>query len=257
MADLSSVVADSEAYYGRGIIIGMTSDDKLFVAYFITGRSPSSKARKLNKEGGENLIYTVPTDEKLLKTGNPELLIYNAMAWMPEPVHARGYSHARIIAVSNGKQTDSVFTGALTTTRTLTDTTGQWNYEPDAPNYTPRISGRMFIPGIEGKPSNFAELGIIRKAKADESAERENFWPALSKGYADMLTTYTGLNADPLPSFMGNPRRIEIASGKIGGLVEELEPRMGNPEFRVALATMIITKGGSYVSEVRNYSDRK
>lgn len=234
MAQVTSL-ADAKAYYGRGIITGLTLDEELFVAYFVTGRSPSSKARKLVYPGGDNnIIYTEPTNKEILEQGNPDLLLYNALLW-------NEYRN-KMIAVSNGKQTDSVYASTLATSMSLTEATRQWNYEPDAPNFTPRISARIFTDSVAMR----GEMAIIRKPLDSSVAEREEFKIIYEKGKAAVLTTYTGENVEPLPSFQGNPRIIEIGSSGIDSLVNELEPRMGNPDYRVALAVHLIPAKWDY-----------
>jgi IMP cyclohydrolase len=231
-------------YPGRGIIMGTTREQQLFCAYFVTGRSASSQARKFVNRG--RIIATEPTDPETLAKGDPDLLIYNAIAW-----------NDNVVAVSNGKQTDSVFTATACgiDNLSISNVTRQWNYEPDKPNFTPRISGRMIV-----TPSNYRystmELGIIKRRGEEKQAVREDFRlaPEFSdgNGKAYGITTYTGANEEPLPPYEGKPFTIPIEAYSPPGLCEELGD-MVNRDFMVGIAAVIFKPSGKAEHSIRNF----
>lgn len=221
MSDALGALARME-YPGRFIILGYDQSGKHIVAvYGITGRSPSSRARKLEFEG--NAIWTKPTDEEALNKGQPELLIY------PAVIFTKG------IAVSNGRQTadikksmESIKKPALALDCAL----AKWDYEPDAPIFTPRISGCV-LGDLK------AALGIIVRAEDGASKKIVYDVPALA-GRGKLIATYSGENRDPVPSFRDEPLDIEIREKTPRDMAlavfGSLEPRNGKPDFRVAVA---------------------
>ncbi len=222
-------------YPGRGVIIGLTKDKDPFCSYFITGRSSSSQARKLIADG--KTISTEPTNLDAFSEGNPDLLVYNAIAW------GNG-----IMAVSNGKQTDSIITKTICGENpTLAWCTRQWNYEPDAPNYTPRISGRILIHYL--KDHNM-ELGIIKREKKNTCRKGFHIHPSVtsSTGEGFAITTYAGANQEPLPSFEGEPFPVRLHEASAEGICKELSDLL-RPEFRVSIATVIFGKLGYDISK--------
>ncbi|MGD9347988.1 MAG: IMP cyclohydrolase, partial [Candidatus Aminicenantes bacterium] len=131
-----SILRNKE-YPGRVIIIGRDPTEKnVIVAYAITGRSPSSQARRIKIT--EDGAWVEPTDERTLSEGNRELLIYPAI------LYGQG------IAVSNGRQTSSIvdnLSRELDPEDILRSALLHWDYEPDAPTFTPRISGCVLSDG--------------------------------------------------------------------------------------------------------------
>ncbi len=210
----------SMVYPGRLIILGRDrSGEHAVIIYAVTGRSPSSQARELIRQG--SAVWTRPTDADVLAQGNPDLLVYPAL------VFGTG------IAVSNGKQTsDIILQGAAGPAAALESGLRAWSFEPDAPNHTPRISGCVL-------PGGDAGLNIIRRA-ADGSVERlfYEFRPAPGEGR--LVSTYTGENADPLPSFRGEPLGVELAEPSARLTAQAVNAALGpkacGPDFRVAVA---------------------
>ena len=215
-------------YPGRVIVIGRApSGSRTAVIYAVTGRSPSSQARKLElrKDG----VWVRPTDEEVLKTGNPDLLIYPAILFS-----------ARGIAVSNGKQTADVRrrldeASAPGPVEVLAGSLAGWDYEPDAPNYTPRISGCVLA-------APTAALSLIKRGEGGESL-RSYYEIPLEAGRGRLIATYDGLNRDPLRSFPGDPRDVALDAPDAAGLVESvyeaLKPGAGGRDFRVAVACLL------------------
>ena len=162
----------SKEYPGRLIIIGQDrSGTKTIIVYAITGRSPSSQARRMVKQ--RDGIWVRPTDEDILKKGNPDLLIYPALLF------------GKGIAVSNGKQTIDVkesLSAFSNPIDVLKSSLCGWDYESDEPAFTPRISGCIL-------PNKKAALSVIRRAKNGLSS-RHYFEVCLSPGKGKFVSTY-------------------------------------------------------------------
>lgn len=207
-------------YPGRLIVLGRDASDTFnIVIYSITGRSPSSQARKLAVE--RNTVWTKPTDPDVLKKGNPDLLVYPAL------MLGGG------IAVSNGRQTSDISACREGSPVLVLDSgLKNWSYEPDAPNFTPRISGCVL-------PSNRAALSIIRRAGGG-AALRSFFEFSLTPGMGKLIATYRGENEDPLPSFQGDPLALELKDETPEAMAEAvydaLGPKHGGTDYRVAAA---------------------
>jgi len=208
------------AYPGRLIVIGRDrSGGHLIVVYAVTGRSPSSQARELVRRG--EAVWTRPTDPEALAKGNPDLLVYPAL------IFGRG------IAVGNGKQTSDIdVRSAPNAIGALDGGLRKWSFEPDDPIFTPRISGCVL-------PGGAAALNIIRRGPGGE-AERQFFEFHPRPGEGRMISTYTGENVNPLPSFRGEPIELELAGTSARATAEAvyaaLGPKAGGPDFRVAVA---------------------
>ena len=189
MADLEKLLRDN-AYPGRGIVIGRSTDGaKAITAYFIMGRSANSRNRVFVTEGEG--IRTEAFDPS--KMEDPSLIIY-------APVRVLG----KYTIVTNGDQTDTVYEGlekGLTFEQSLRSRT----FEPDAPNYTPRISGLM---ELGGGAYGFS-MSILKSADGDPaSTERFTFsYEAPKAAEGRFIHTYQG-DGSPLPSFSGEPEKV-------------------------------------------------
>ena len=193
---------NSNVYPGRGILIGRSTDgDYAVTAYFIMGRSTNSRNRIFIEDGMG--IRTEAYDPALLS--DPSLIIY-------APVRVYG----KYTIVTNGDQTDTVFDG-LADGLTFEQSLREREYEPDAPNYTPRISGV-----IDVNESNYNFALSILKSNADASGcDRYTYaYENPIAGEGRIIHTYVG-DGDPLPSFEGEPVRVEIADD-IDALTEKL-----------------------------------
>ena len=125
--DIAELIKDN-SYVGRGIVLGKTADAKKAVAaYFIMGRSANSRNRVFTEKNGE--IFTEPFDAS--KVEDPSLIIYAAI---------RSYENKLI--VTNGNQTDTIYDG-LVAGKSFSAALTAREFEPDAPNLTPRISGMI------------------------------------------------------------------------------------------------------------------
>jgi IMP cyclohydrolase len=209
-------------YPGRVIVIGKDNKGKnIFVIYAITGRSPSSQARKISRES--DTLWVNPTEEEIIKKGNVELLVYPAVCL------------SRGIAVSNGRQTldiKSQLAHSQNSSEILASALSRWNYEPDPPIYTPRISGCVAV-------SQGAALSIIKRAE-DGSSFRNIFEVPLIEGKGWMVSTYQGENKDPVEPFSGEPQELEINQDNPNDLAEAvyeaLAPGEGERDLRIAVA---------------------
>ena len=191
MADFEKILRET-SYPGRGIMIGRTADGaKAVTAYFIMGRSVNSRNRIFVEEGEG--IRTEAFDPS--KMEDPSLIIY-------APV--RVYGNKTI--VTNGDQTDTIYEG-LDKQFTFEQSLRSREFEPDAPNYTPRISGVMHV---EKNRFNYA-MSILKSDQGDPSScLRYTFaYENPKAGEGRFISTYMG-DGNPLPSFEGEPRALEL-----------------------------------------------
>ena len=182
----------SNAYPGRGIIIGKTPDGtKAVTAYFIMGRSENSRNRIFVEDGSG--IRTQAFDES--KVVDPSLIIY-------APVRVLGNK----TIVTNGDQTDTIYE-LMDKQQTFEQALRSREFEPDAPNYTPRISGIMHL---ENGSYNYA-MSILKSNNGDPSAcNRYTFaYTNPANGEAHFIHTYMG-DGNPLPSFEGEPKLVDV-----------------------------------------------
>lgn len=181
----------SNSYPGRGIVIGKSKDGKKAVtAYFIMGRSENSRNR-IFVEDGEGIRTQVYDPSKLT---DPSLIIY-------APVRVLGNK----TIVTNGDQTDTIYEG-MDKQMTFEQSLRSREFEPDGPNYTPRISGIMHIEN----GYNYA-MSILKSSNGNpESCSRYTFaYEDAVAGEGHFIHTYM-CDGDPLPSFEGEPKWISI-----------------------------------------------
>ena len=182
---------DGNPYVGRGIVIGKSADGKrAAVAYFIMGRSENSRNRVFTVKDGA--VFTEPFDSS--KVEDPSLIIYAALRDIDNK-----------LIVTNGDQTDTIydfvkdgkcFTAALKTRE----------FEPDAPNFTPRISGILTF-----ADSDFAYKMSILKSLDEAGSEcaRYTFDYPSKAGLGHFIHTYV-TDGKPIPTFQGEPERVAI-----------------------------------------------
>ncbi len=201
-------------YPGRGIILGATPDGtRAMAAYFIMGRSKNSRNRVFAEHGDD--VFTEPLDPA--KVRDPSLIIYAAIR--------RQGPH---LIVTNGDQTDTVRDG-LAAGLTFEQSLESRTFEPDAPNFTPRISGLLtFADG-----GFTCRMSILKSADAQGSACcRATFFCPPLPGTGYFLHTYV-CDGDPLPSFRGEPERIALCDG-----IDEMTDRLWDaldPDNRISL----------------------
>ena len=221
------------AYPGRGIVIGMSPDgSKAVAAYFIMGRSENSRNR-IFVEDGEG-IRTQAYDES--KLTDPSLIIY-------APVKVLG---SRTI-VTNGDQTDTIYRN-MDRQMTFEQSLRERRFEPDGPNYTPRISGIMHI---ENGIFDYA-MSILKSNQGDPSAcNRFSFaYENPAAGEGRFIHTYMQ-DGDPLPSFEGEPKAVSIV-----GTIDEFTAMLWeslNAENKVSLFVRYIDiASGTFESRIVN-----
>ena len=221
------------SYPGRGIVIGRSQDGtKAVTAYFIMGRSENSRNRVFVEEGQG--IRTQAFDPS--KLTDPSLIIY-------APVRVLGN---RTI-VTNGDQTDTIYEG-MDQELTFEQSLRCREFEPDAPNYTPRISGVMHI---ENGRYDFA-MSILKSNNGDpDCCQRFTFsYDKPKVGEGRFIHTYK-CDGNPLPSFEGEPKPVAI-SGDIDAFTELVWNSL-NEENKVSLFVRYIDIAtGNYETRIVN-----
>jgi Archaeal IMP cyclohydrolase len=223
----------NNAYPGRGIVIGRSMDGKKAVtAYFIMGRSSNSRNRVFAAEGEG--IRTEAFDASKLE--DPSLIIY-------APVRVLG---TRTI-VTNGDQTDTIYDG-LKAGMTFEQSLRNREFEPDAPNYTPRISGVM---EVENGEYHYAMSILKSNNGSPDSCSRYTFayeTPAAGEGH--FIHTYMH-DGNSLPSFEGEPKLVEI-DGEIDEFAKMVWENL-NEENKVSLFVRYIDiETGEYETRIVN-----
>ena len=204
---------EQHPYPGRGIMLGRSADNKsAVIAYFIMGRSENSRNRVF--EATEDGIRTRAFDES--KMVDPSLIIYH-------PVRKVG----DVTVVTNGDQTDTI-RDSLLEGKSYIEALRKRCYEPDGPNYTPRISG------VVEKDGAFC-LSILKSADGDPTCNHRYFYEydAPLAGEGRFIHTYQE-NLDPLPSFEGEPRRVAITAPDAKTLAQQVWESL-NQDNKVSL----------------------
>ena len=187
--DISAILKDNE-YAGRGIVIGTSPDRKNAVcAYFIMGRSENSRNRVFVKTS--ETLKTEPFD--VSKVSDPSLIIYNAVR-----------KTENSLIVTNGDQTDTIY-DLMSKGKSFKESLETREFEPDAPNFTPRISGILYFEN----GFNY-EMSILKSIdeNGSECCRYTYSYPSVA-GLGHFIHTYN-CNGDPLPTFTGEPHRISI-----------------------------------------------
>ena len=234
ITSLSSLLS-SNTYPGRGIVLGLTPDAKnVAVGYFIMGRSVNSRNRVFvaQPDGG---IITRAFDES--KLTDPSLIIYAPIRVPDENTWV----------VTNGDQTDTVCE-FLSRGLSFEDALRTRTFEPDAPNWTPRISG---IVQLSDGCASF-KMNILKSADADGKSPERHFWeyPAPIPGEGRFLHTYR-CDGSPIPFFEGEPEKVSIPAD-LDAFTDELWQNL-NADNKVSLFTAFIDIGSKKaVSRITN-----
>lgn len=221
------------SYPGRGIVIGRSENGKkAVVAYFIMGRSENSRNRVF-VEDGEGIRTQAFDPAKLT---DPSLVIY-------APVRVLGNK----TIVTNGDQTDTIYEG-MDKQLTFEQTLRTREFEPDGPNYTPRISGILHI---ENGTYNYAMSILKSNNGSPRACSRFTFaYENPEAGEGHFIHTYIG-DGNPLPSFEGEPKLVGIADS-----IEEFTDTLWtslNEENKVSLFVRYIDiAGGTYETRIVN-----
>lgn len=188
--DIGELIKDN-SYVGRGIVIGTTEEGtKAAAAYFIMGRSENSRNRVFTEKNGE--IKTEPFD--VSKVEDPSLIIYNAVRKLGDS-----------LIVTNGDQTDTIY-DLMSAGKSFKESLETREFEPDAPNLTPRISGILNF-----KNSGFSyEMSILKSIDPEGSdCCRYTFSYPSKAGLGHFIHTYV-CDGNPIPTFQGEPERVKI-----------------------------------------------
>ena len=189
VANLGELLKNNE-YPGRGIVIGKSEDGRsIAIAYFIMGRSANSRNRVFTEDGDTVTIY--PADSS--KVEDPSLIIYS-------PIRKIGDN----LIVTNGDQTDTIY-DFMKDGNTFEEALETREFEPDGPNWTPRISGVVILDESESY-----KMSILKSQDADGTdCARYTFSYKLQNGLGHFIHTYKE-NGNPIPTFEGEPERIAI-----------------------------------------------
>ena len=228
--DIGVILRNNE-YPGRGIVVGKSADGKKAVfAYFIMGRSENSRNRVFVERGSDLVIH--PFDAS--KVEDPSLIIYS-------PVRTCG----KKTIVTNGDQTDTIY-DYLKNGETFENALETRCFEPDEPNYTPRVSGILdFENGYSYR------LSILKSADAAGSGcNRFTFSYHPINGLGHFIHTYAS-NGKPIPSFFGEPEQVEV-----GNNIDEYTSLIWDnlsAENKVSLYVRFVDiESGSYESRMIN-----
>ena len=226
--DLKKLLAEN-TYPGRGIVIGQSANGKnAMIAYFIMGRSENSRNRVFERT--DRGMRTKAFDES--KLSDPSLIIYN-------PYLAR----EGVDIITNGDQTDTIF-DHMEKGLSFEDALMTREFEPDCPNYTPRISGVCYY----GKGDFTYSLSILKSANGNpEVCNRYFYRYAPRKGIGHFIHTYK-CDGNPIPSFYGEPEEITLPD-----TAEELAELVWanlNPDNKVSLFVRQVPLDGSAPTEI-------
>lgn len=232
MLQLEQELKNNE-YPGRGIVIGRSADGKYAVtAYFIMGRSSNSRNRVFETEGEG--IRTQAFDPSKLE--DPSLIIYAPVRVLKNDT-----------IVTNGDQTDTIYDG-LKGGLTFEQSLRSREFEPDGPNYTPRISGIM---RVENGGFHFA-ISILKSADGDPSCCVRNTFTYENPraGEGRFIHTYMH-DGNPLPSFCGEPKQVEM-TGDIDSFTDMVWESL-NEDNKVSLFVRYIEIAtGKYETRIVN-----
>lgn len=222
-------------YPGRGIVLGVDETGRYIVqVYWIMGRSENSRNRVFGYDPKGGQVFTEAADPTEMK--DPSLVIYNAMM-----------ENEQMYVVSNGRQTSDL-ANRLFISDFHPILVEKWGYEPDAPNYTPRISAAFCHSG-----EFHFQMSIIRRCGWGLSSHHLYRFSDIDKGVGYCITTYSG-DGDPLPAFTGEPYPLPL-KGSIKEIALTIWDAL-NDANRVALAVKFIDRssGKSTVRIINKYA---
>lgn len=207
------------SYVGRGIVIGKTADNKkAAIAYFIMGRSENSRNRVFVENGEEVVIH--PFDAS--KVEDPSLIIYS-------PIKA----FENNLIVTNGDQTDTIY-DFIKEGKSFSESLETREFEPDAPNFTPRISGMLTFD--EGDFTY--QMSILKSADSEgTSCNRYTFAYNAISGLGHFIHTYQH-DGNPIPTFCGEPERVEIPND-IDAFTNEIWENL-NKDNKISIYTRFV-----------------
>lgn len=222
-------------YPGRGIVIGKNpAGTHAMIAYFIMGRSVNSRNRVFELDEDGIGMHTKAYDPALLK--DPSLVIYSPVSVIQNDV-----------IVTNGDQTDTI-AAYLSNGRTFQEALRTRTFEPDPPNYTPRISGILHL----GKGGFTYQMSILKCFNGDETQPQKFFFDFTSKsGLGHFIHTYQSDGDPRIPSFEGEPKPVAL-DGNIDTFADEIWNAL-NEDNKVSLFTRFINlQDGSVDTRIIN-----
>ncbi len=223
---LNEASLKNNSYPGRGIIIGQSPDRKNYIQlYWIMGRSNNSRNRIFVQEGSS--IRTKAFDESKLE--DPSLIIYY-------PVKDLNGCHI----VTNGDQTDTVY-NFLKQGKTFVDALKTREFEPDVPNYTPRISGVL---ELNNSPNYSLSVLKSESRNPDYCHRAFYYYNKFIPGYGHCIHTYES-DGNPLPSFAGDPKLVRVFNDI--DQTAEFYWKMLNEENRVSLVVKLVSCEGKEI----------
>ena len=218
--DFSRHISEN-AYPGRGIVLGRNHENSWIVIYWIMGRSSNSRNRIFTYENG--ILRTEAANLSIIE--DPTLIIYNAVRDLDD-----------CIVISNGNHTDTICKG-LEKGESFYTALHSEKHEPDAPNFTPRISGI-----IQCEEGSMVLSIIIKNDFSDEqSVHRFHRYTDVAPGYGYCLTTYMS-DGNPLPSFKGDPLMLPL-QGNAEKIANFYWQKL-NRDNRISLAVRELTQTG-------------
>ena len=226
--DLKKLLSEN-SYPGRGIVVGKSADGKnAMIAYFIMGRSENSRNRVFERyEGG---MRTKAFDES--KLSDPSLIIYNPYLALPG-----------VDIVTNGDQTDTVY-DHMVAGKSFEDALMTREFEPDCPNYTPRISGVLYY----GEGDFTYSMSILKSANGDPAVCNRYFYRYTPRaGIGHFIHTYK-CDGNPIPSFYGEPEEVALpnTAEELAALVWENL----NADNKVSLLVRVVPLDGTAPTEI-------
>ena len=231
-------ILKANEYPGRGIVAGKSADGKYAVsAYWTMGRSAGSRNRIFvtENENGSEVVSTKAFDESLI-AGDPSLIIYAAVRQL-----------GNTTIVTNGDQTDTIYEG-LKKGETFEQSLRSRKYEHDAPNFTPRISSLLNV--ANGKFDYAISILKSDGGNGDNTLRFTFTYDNPQNGEGHFIHTYMG-NGNPLPSFEGEPEKVEI-KGTIDEFANLIWESL-NEENKVSLFVRFIDlETGKYEERILN-----
>lgn len=221
------------SYPGRGILLGRDTEGNAIISYFIMGRSANSRNRIFVKTDADTVETRAFDESKMI---DPSLIIYAPLR------HLQGGT----FIITNGDQTDTI-RDYLEAGKSFADALRTRTFEPDAPNFTPRISGLVKV--TDG--TCFFNLSILKSMNEGSGVQRYFYeYENLQPGSGRLIHTYQG-NGSPLPSFEGEPRGVKI-EGSLKEIHEAVWEAL-DAENRISLLTVKIDPAnGEWDMEMTN-----
>lgn len=214
----------SNPYPGRGFVVGMDrTGTKLLQLYWLMGRGDDSRNRIFVDQGNGRLFTAIADPSR--QPEDTSLIIYCAME-----------GDGGFYVASNGHQTGDIFTSMMVDGKSHYESVQKWQYEPDAPNFTPRITATFLLREF------LLEISILKKSPFGQGCDRQVFrYQEFTRQLGHCITTYEG-DGKPLPSFRGEPYILPLRGETVEEVAEILWNNL-NPDNRVALAIKAVDLG--------------